>query len=70
VSARIVVGLAALMGALALLRGPLFGLVVLASGGDLYVSGGALRVVFDLVVGSLLLQAATRRLTPHRTTAA
>ena len=68
---RVVVGVAALMGALALLGGPLFGLVVLASGGDLYVSGGALRLAFDLVVGFLLLHAATTRLALRsRTTAA
>lgn len=60
---RIVVGLVALVAALALLGGPAFGFAVFVSGGDLHVRGGALRIVFDLVVGALLMGAAMSRLT-------
>lgn len=60
---RIFVGLMALMAALVLLGGPAFGFAVLVSGGDLHIRGGALRLVFDLAVGSLLMRAAMRRLT-------
>ena len=58
-------GLVALIAALVLLGGPAFGLVVLATGGDLHVRDGAARIAFDLVLGSLLLVAARRCLTTH-----
>lgn len=67
---RILVGLVALVAALALLGGPAFGFAVLISGGDLHIRGGALRLAFDLVVGSLLMGAAVRRLTGKPTVTA
>lgn len=71
VPVRILVGLLALAAALALLGGPAFGIAVLLSGGDLHIRGGALRLAFDLIVGSLLMVGAMRRLTaPPTMTAA
>ena len=62
VRVRMLVGLVALVAALVLLGGPVFGFTVLVSGGDLHIRGGAPRLAFDLVVGLLLLGAAVRRL--------
>lgn len=67
---RTLAGLVALLAALAVLGGPAFGVAAVVAGGDLYIRGGALRLAFDLIVGSLLMGAAMRRLTAQPATTA
>ncbi len=59
---RFLFGLVLMLMGLLVIGGPLFGLAGLLLGGVVHVRGGALRVAFDLVVGTVLLSSAFRLL--------